>query len=179
METKDNSTGTGDEKSKNELPKKCPCCGASMKLHWHRLSKGLVQTLIKVRKEVIAKRSYIVHIADLNLTNTEFGNFQKLRFHGLIAKSRDKQGKHDRGYWIFTRKGNLFCKGLVQTPDKVGTFRNIIRKKSSIMVTMQAVLENQDLPIWDNIDDMGMEFIDITDVHEDLWDPLGQGILNL
>lgn len=164
------------KKTKEEV-KKCPCCGATMRLNSHRLNKGLVNSLIKARQKVLSTRVNKFKAQNLDLSNIEYSNFQKLRYHGLIAKVRKENGSHERGFWLLTRRGNLFCKGLVAIPEKVGTFRNKIRKKSQEMVTLASILENQGLPYWDSIDDIDFEFVDIQDLEEELWDENGQGII--
>ena len=147
----------------------CPCCGAKMKLHWHRLNKGLVNVLIKFRKQVIAKGQNQVQISELNLTTTDFCNFQKLRYHAMIAKCKDANGKRMGGYWLLTKRGNEFCKGLIEVPEKVGTFRNKIRKKSSEFVSIGKVLKGE-LPTWDSVETMDFEIYTEYDIEESLWD---------
>jgi hypothetical protein len=156
----------------------CPCCGAKMKLHWHRLNKGLVNVLIKFRQQVIAKGKNEVQISELGLTTSEFCNFQKLRYHAMIAKCRDGEGKRIGGYWLLTRRGNQFVKGLIEVPIKVGTFRNVIRKKSTEFVKITDVLKDNNLPYWDSTYDFQYELYDIFDIDEDLWDSNGQGKIN-
>jgi hypothetical protein len=174
METKKSQQdGTSTEKVKI-----CPCCGAKMNLHWHRLNKGLVNVLIKVRKQVIAKGENKVLISELNLNTTEFCNFQKLRYHAMIAKCKDGDGKRIGGYWLLTRRGNLFCKGLISVPQKVGTFRNVIRKKSLEIVSLSDVLTSSELPYWDSLEYFNYEFEEINDIDEDLWEENGQGKIN-
>lgn len=156
----------------------CPCCGAKMTLHWHRLNIGLVNVLIKFKKRVVAKNQNEVHISELDLNSSEFCNFQKLRYHAMIAKCRDKQGKRIGHLWLLTKRGNHFLKGLIEVPEKVGTFRNKIRKKSTNFISIGSVLGNQNMPIWDSIENMEFDLYDITDIEEDLWDIDGQGIIN-
>jgi hypothetical protein len=157
----------------------CPCCGASTKLHWHRLNKGLVNVLVKVKKEVMFKKRNKICISELGLNTTEFCNFQKLRYHALVAKCRNAEGKRIGGHWLLTKRGNQFCKGLIQIPEKVGTFRNIIRKKSMEVVGINDVLKGNDLPYWDSIDEYGFEFFDISDIGENLWDENNQSKLDI
>ena len=147
----------------------CSCCGAKMKLHYHRLNKGLVNVLIKFRKQVLAKNHNQIQISELNLTTTEFCNFQKLRYHAMIAKCKDSEGKRMGGYWLLTKRGNEFCKGLIEVPEKVGTFRNKIRKKSKEFVSIGKVLNNE-LPVWDSVETMDFEMYVDSDIEESLWD---------
>lgn len=157
----------------------CPCCGAKMKLHWHRLNKGLVNVLIKVRREVISTGKNEIDISKLGLTNTEFGNYNKLRYHGMIAKCKDENGNRLGSLWLLTKRGNQFCKGLIEVPQKVGTFRNVIRQKSKEVVNINNVLSNEELPMWDSIETMEFDIYDVSDIDESLWDENGQGKLNM
>lgn len=147
----------------------CPCCGAKMKLHWHKLNRGLVNVLVKFRKQVLAKGKNEVQISELNLTTTEFCNLQKLRYHAMIAKCRDANGNRMGGYWLLTKRGNQFVKGLIEVPEKVGTFRNKIRKKSTNLVTIGKVLSNDEMPYWDSIETMDFETYIDSDIEESLW----------
>jgi hypothetical protein len=174
----ENQKSKQETKSPDQI-KVCSCCGAKMKLHWHRLNKGLVNVLIKVRKQVIAKNENSVSISELNLSTTEFCNFQKLRYHAMIAKCKDEDGKRIGGKWLLTRRGNQFCKGLIEVPQKVGTFRNVIRKKSFEVVGLRSVLNNDELPWWDAFENMEFDNYDISDIDENLWDENGQGKLDV
>ena len=64
----------------------CHHCGASLKKYWHRITPGLVKTLAKVYERVCEKGENHVAKGELKLSHGEYGNFQKLRFHALIAK---------------------------------------------------------------------------------------------
>ncbi len=146
---------------------KCPCCGASMKKHWHRLSAGLANSLIKFREEVIRRGTYKVLISsEVAFSNSEYNNFQKLRYHGLVAKAKDAAGKRVEGLWILTKRGNLFCKNKIKIPLKVQTFRNKISAKSDDIVSIFDVLTmaGEDEPYWDAKYDFPYELEDIQDI---------------
>ena len=130
----------------------CPTCGASMMVHNQRLSKGLAKLLIEFKRKVLELNRNEIHLQkDLRLTNNQFGNFQKLRYHGLIAKVYDKETKlHKGGYWLLTRKGNQFLKNEISTSSNVLTFRNKIADKSPKMVFLADVLGDDTLPFWDD-----------------------------
>lgn len=169
-----------ETKSKSEEKNcKCPHCGANMYVHGHNLSKGLVHTLIKFKNRVIEKKENRVHIKDeLHLNNTQFGNYQKLRFHGLIAKCIDPVTKqHEQGYWLLTKRGNEFVKNMISIPKKVYTFRNKIVDKDKDFVTMQQVLKDEMMPYWDEKNDFICDYMDILDAEELKYDSTGQGLL--
>jgi hypothetical protein len=172
----ENTNGMQEGKEKARI---CPCCGAKTTLNWHRLNKGLVNVLVKVRKEVLFTGKNQVDISKLDLTNTEFGNYNKLRYFGLIAKCKNEKGKRIGSLWLLTKRGNQFCKGLIEVNEKVGTFRNAIRKKSLEFVSIRTVLSNEELPVWDSVETMEFEAYDVWDIDESLWEENGQGKLNM
>jgi hypothetical protein len=70
------------------------------------LTPGLVSGLIKAVQAVHAKHENLFHLqGDLRLTHNEYANFQKLRFHALVAKS----GKP--GWWLNHRPRRLLPTG--------------------------------------------------------------------
>jgi hypothetical protein len=165
---------------KENKPCLCPHCGAKMIKHWHRISRGLAISLVDFRKQVLKNSKNKVHVKDeLNLSNSAFTNFQKLRYHGLVAKYKDPETKqHVAGYWLLTRRGNLFCKNMLEIPVRVQTFRNKICDKDPNHVHISDVLQNDDMPFWDSKDDMEFEFIDIQEIGEIKYDKDGQMIMN-
>jgi DNA-directed RNA polymerase subunit M/transcription elongation factor TFIIS len=112
----------------------CDHCGASMKKHWHSITPGLATALVKFRLAVHNKNSNSIHLqSEINLTKNEYNNFQKLRFHALIAKT----GK--TGYWLLTHRGAQFLNGEMAIPERVETFRNRVVAHSEELVTIQQV----------------------------------------
>lgn len=127
----------------------CPHCGASMSKYWHRLSKGLVITLIEFKQAVLQKRENKIHVPkDVSLTKNQYNNFQKLRYHALVAKARTASGAHESGFWVLTRRGNQFLNGEIAIPEKVQTFRNKITDKSEKRVLISEVLKGEQ-KVWD------------------------------
>ena len=108
----------------------CPCCGAKLTGRFERVSRGLANSLIKFRKQVVKNKVNKVHLAnDLELSKNEYNNFQKLRYHGLIAHYKCKETKEFlTGYWLLTHRGNKFCKNELHVPKKLLIFRNKIDK---------------------------------------------------
>ena len=155
------STSSNKQKSKPKPANVCPHCGAKMQDYWQRLSPGLVNTLIKFRQAVLIKRENKVHVPkEVEFTKNEYKNFQKLRYHALVAKVKDKQGNRVSAYWLITRRGNQFCKGEISIPEKVKTFRNKIIEYGENKVNIAQVVES--VPYWDQKDD----FMDFQDKNE-------------
>ena len=132
---------------------KCPHCGASMKMYWHKLTPGITKALIKMRKAVAVKGKNDIRIdklpPDLALTHIERCNWQKLRMHGLVARVTE-DGQVKRGRWLTTAKGNSYLQGF-EVADNVQTFRNKVVNHSPTMTTISEVMHSD--PYWQGIDD--------------------------
>lgn len=114
---------------------RCPHCQANMKKHNHRLTPGLLAILIKAIKFVKKKDLNFFHPdKDLNLLRIEYSNFQKLRFHGLIAKSGTI------GYWVITKKDGKFLRGECKTASAVITYRNRIDSYSKEKIHIKEMI---------------------------------------
>ena len=154
-----------------EEKKLCPCCGAKLTGRDERISKGVATSLIKFREAAILSLKYRglnkVHLAkDLDLTKNQYNNFQKLRYHGLIAHYKDKETKeYESGYWLLTKRGNSFAKNECSISKKVVIFRNKIVERSDEKITLKEVLK-ENLPFWDKHDDFGFYFDDVDDYNK-------------
>ena len=124
----------------------CLHCGARLKKYWHRLTPGLVKVLVKCYKKVSEKQENIFLMKDLNLDHSEYGNFQKLRFHGLIAKNR-VNGEIQHKEWLITSRGTDFLRGEIQIPIRVQTFRNRVVDHDIELVTVTDVM--RDVVYWE------------------------------
>lgn len=104
-----------------------------MKEWWHALTPGLVSILIKaitfVKKTGV--NEFHVH-KDLLLNHFEASNFQKLRFHGLVAHA-DPDARRN-GKWLITKRGGEFLRNEIAVPKKVKTFRNKVLEHSEELV---------------------------------------------
>lgn len=108
----------------------CNSCGASMKMWWHMLTPGLVGDLIKAIEFVKRNGKNEFHLQkNLNLSKTEFTNFQKLRYHGLITQVKGKVG-----FWLITKRGGAFLRNEEAIPAGVMTFRNKVEGHTPEMV---------------------------------------------
>lgn len=129
----------------------CEHCGAKLLARWERISPLLIKDLVKLYVCVHKKNSNKVHVSsELELSATEYNNFQKLRFHGLIAHVPNAPG-----YWLLTKRGGQFLSGQIKIPRSVKIFRNKIQEHSSLLVTLTDVLHDQ--PFLDMRDDFVYE----------------------
>jgi hypothetical protein len=123
------------EIAKNE---KCAHCGAKLNKYWHHLNAVLVRALVKTLLVVKEQNENLVQKADLDLTHSEYGNYQKLRFHALIAKSKDEEGRFNG--WLITNRGGQFLRGEITVPAKVQTFRNHVIDHSTETVHIRDLI---------------------------------------
>lgn len=117
----------------NEIPEgitHCPHCDAPLRKHRHRLTPGLVKTLLKI-VEYIHRRSeagvqmpnrFKIGDKDLALTISEAGNVYKLKHFNLIHAEKDADGKKD-AYWFVTRNAGKFLRGESPRPAAAETYR--------------------------------------------------------
>ena len=122
--------------------KYCPCCGASLKKYWHSLSNGLVGTLAKCYEFVKDNNKNCFKMNELNLSHSEYGNFDKLRFHALIAKRR-VNGEWVNKEWLITNRGAEFLCGRISIPKKVQTFRNKVVDHFPETVNIRQIYNNR------------------------------------
>lgn len=118
------------------LPHTCTTCGSRLTGRWERLTPGLCKTLIKFYTAICRKQLNQVHLQnECDLTKSEYTNFQKLRYFGLVAKIADKPG-----YWLITRRGRDFLRESKEIPGKVLIFQNHIQERGSETVSIADVL---------------------------------------
>lgn len=110
------------------LPERCPTCGFyPPRKTWHPLGKQLVSALAKLSCAVGRNGTNRIHLlddmkGDIELTRHEWNNFTSLRYHGLVAHA-DKDNLKS-GYWLLTRRGSKFLKGILAIPKRVLTQDN-------------------------------------------------------
>lgn len=94
----------------------CPQCGQSIMRHKHSMSRSLVHILIKAYQ----CEKYVFHLQnDLNLSKSEYANFQKLKYWGLVKKDDD-----NLGYWEITSAGFDFLENKIPVFRFVWTYNN-------------------------------------------------------
>ena len=78
---------------------------------------------------------------ELELDHSEYGNFQKLRFHALIAKNKEDNIIQNRE-WLITKRGADFLKGEIEIPARVQTFRNRVTDHDEETVNIKDVMRS-------------------------------------
>lgn len=103
----------------------CHNCGAPMVHHKHRLTPGLVEVFKKFVSAVKQKGLNDIHLqTELELSNNEYNNFQKLRYFGLVHHADKDQTRN--GHWLVTRLGGEFIRCERPVKAWVVTYRNRI-----------------------------------------------------
>lgn len=117
---------------------RCPHCGANMKIWEFRLTPGLVDILRNFVGAVKQKGANNIHFAhDIKQANTQYVNFHKLRYWGLIARVKDAEGKSIAGHWLLTRLGGQFLRNEVAVPQAIKMWRNKISERSEEVVKIK------------------------------------------
>ena len=75
--------------------KRCPHCDAKMVEYRHVFNKGLAGSLY----EIFIAGGGPISLRKLKLTRTQWTNFQKLRYWGLVSPTKED------GEWVITQKG--------------------------------------------------------------------------
>lgn len=119
---------------------RCLCCGAKVTKYWYKMTAGLADILIIMLKRVRETNNNHVKLRDLYdvLTPYQTTQMSKLRFHGLIAKHRDADGRHDG--WLLTKRAGLWLKNEQRIPLRVQVYRNHITEKSKETVSAYDII---------------------------------------
>lgn len=129
----------------------CPSCGQVINARKESLTKGIVRTLYKFAVAVKDKKLNKIHPRkEMKVTISEYNNFQKLRYHGMVAKYKES-GEHIPGYWLLTKKGNQFLNVTVTTQKFVHVLNNHIIDKSGPMIDIHDIAGDVTLPYFPEI----------------------------
>lgn len=134
--------------------KRCRCCKGSLRMNWHSLSPALVD-LLAIAARYVKEHGGVneVHKRELDLTTSQYGNFQKLRYFGLITHVDDEGTA-----WLITRQGWQFLKGDWQAASRVQTYQNRIMRRDDRRVTVHDVMRKRDqVDYWPSARDFDFE----------------------
>ncbi len=119
----------------------CPCCHTRLNVRQERITPGLCRTLRKFYEVIEAKGANNAHLQkDCNFTKSEFCNFSKLRYFGLVEKTSDS------GFWYLTQLGQLFVEGKLIVARRVYVRQNRVIDRSLECVSIIEALGEQ--PYW-------------------------------
>lgn len=134
--------------------KRCRCCKGSLRMNWHSLSPALVDLLAIAGRRVKEQGGLNeIHKRDLELNTSQYGNFQKLRYFGLITHVDDEGTA-----WLITRQGWSFLRGDWQAASRVQTYQNRIMQRDPKRVTVHDVMRKRDqVDYWPSARDFDFE----------------------
>jgi len=134
--------------------KRCRCCKGSLRMNWHSLSPALVDLLAIAGRRVKEQGGLNeIHKRDLELNTSQYGNFQKLRYFGLITHVDDEGTA-----WLITRQGWSFLRGDWQAASRVQTYQNRIMQRDPKRVTVHDVMRKRDqVDYWPSASDFVFE----------------------
>lgn len=117
----------------------CILCGGSLKEYWHKITPILVNSLVVAYKVVAKRQANYFNKHELELDHSEYGNFQKLRFHALIARYK-VDGDWKKGDWLITSRGFKFLQGKIAIPKRVKTYKNKVIDHDTELVYLKDVV---------------------------------------
>ena len=106
----------------------CPMCGHKLVEYKHTINKTLVSCL--ARLNAMGGRA---RLDKMNLNNTQFSNFQKLRYFGLAIST------NEHNEWQITNNGVWFLQGRIQISRFVMTKNAITIRESDELVYITEV----------------------------------------
>lgn len=132
---------------------RCRCCGASLIMPTHSLTKGLVGILLACAYVARKNGGYIIDTRDVDLSYSQLCNLQKLRYFGLMVMLTE-DGKHVPRHWVITTRGWEFLAKEKRVFKQMRTFRNRIvhwdetEADDVPMVSIDEVMQSKQDPYW-------------------------------
>lgn len=119
-----------------------PRCG-------QRLPQARKESLSKIKVEILMSAGQVVADTMVNRFKlkdvpacmaepSHYNNFQKLRYHGLVAKAKS-DGQPVLNEWVITRNGFRFLRGRVSLPKYVKIKSNHVVERSDTLVSLTDV----------------------------------------
>ena len=106
----------------------CPTCGHKTAEYRHGLTRMLVECLWHLHQAGGRSR-----LDKMGLGNTQFTNFQKLRYFGLAMPTAQNRE------WILTAAGEEFLQGRRRMPQAVFTRDAVVRRKADEQVFIHEI----------------------------------------
>lgn len=119
----------------------CNHCGQRIQqAHKETMSRQKLTMLKAVAQHVIDTDSNDFKKSSVSTMqgNTAYANFQKLRYHGLIAHVTIN-GQRVRDRWLVTRNGWAFLRGELSLPKYVLVKNNHITTRSDLLISVRDV----------------------------------------
>ncbi len=120
--------------------KTCNHCGQKIKQAYKEmLSKHKLTMLQTVARQVVATGVNDFNLRNMNDSTTNYINFQKLRYHGVVHHVRNADKSLKRGHWFITPLGWSFLRGERDLPKFVLVRENSIVDRSPELINVKDV----------------------------------------
>jgi len=123
---------------------KCDHCGQKIQqTHKEMLTKHKL-TILKVAAQHVMSTGVndfrMRDMGDFTTSPSDYNNFSKLRFHGLITPVKDKlSDRKIKGRWLITRNGWAFLRGELDIPKYVMVRNNSVQSRSDARISVRDV----------------------------------------
>lgn len=111
----------------------------------HRMTSGLVSILANMARTVHEKNRNDIHIyheiAEVcgPQAYSQLSNITKLRFHALVFKVKNEDGKQIKGHWGITKRGGQFLRGEIEIEEFALTKGNRVIGREGKLVGIRAL----------------------------------------
>ena len=125
----------------------CPHCHQSIMQNKQFFTKALGDILLLAATVYPYGKSFHLQ-KDLLLTKSQYNNFQKLRYWGLVKKSYTPEGKRIGGCWELTSLVRYFVNGSA-LPRIKWTFNNeVVDRSTDDQITLSQAVGSFKVPEW-------------------------------
>ena len=122
----------------------CPHCHQAIMQNTQVFSRALGDILMTAACAFPAERPF--HLQhDLTLTKSQYTNFNKLRYWGLVKKSYNADGARLGGYWELTSLVRYVINGKA-LPKWKRTFNNKVVEVSDELTTLDQAVGSYEIP---------------------------------
>lgn len=117
----------------------CEHCGAKIVEYKHGLGKNLMRCLVKL---VNAGGGPLSISDDLKLTKSQYTNFAKLAYWGLVVKANPKGGERG-GMWAITDEGWRFVRGKEKIQKYACVYRGDVVRRLGPMLSVTDITDDR------------------------------------
>ena len=106
----------------------CHSCGRTSTEYQHGINRTLISCLRRLHDI-----GGVGRLDTMGLSNTQFGNFQKLQYFRLVHPT------HKNNEWAITKDGECFLQGRIQVPKFIVTKNTKIIRRSPDLIFIDQI----------------------------------------